>query len=279
MRRNQTMRGTLLIGMLALTLVLAAVPARAATIAKPAWTTKLPAAAPSHRVCLITLNPLSPNILPINQNVTISFTYATTETAGVRIFARPFTAGSLSPGYAASGSSLYPVGSGTGSGSFTITSGDATVDQIRFQMLTADQSRVLFEGFIPVHYQFKAAANVVRQIALSPPNPNILANGDDITISFTYATTETGGVRIFARPFAGGALAPNYAASGSSLYPTGSGSGSGSFTIASGDVTVDRIRFQMLSADQSRVLFEGFIPVHYQFGLGQRTIHLPIAAR
>jgi len=249
--------------------------------AAPALVSKLlTAAPPSHLVTRIGLDPPSPNILGFNQNVTISFTYTTTQTGGVRIFARPFAHGALAPNYAASGSPLYPVGSGTGSGTFTITAGDITVDQIRFQIWNAGQTQLLFEGFIPVYYRFQAAPTLMSKIGLDPPSPNILGFNQDVTISFTYTTTQTGGVRIFARPFAHGALAPNYAASGSPLYPIGSGTGSGTFTITAGDVTVDQIRFQILNADQTQLLFEGFIPVYYQFGRGQNyRVRLPLVLK
>lgn len=57
-----------------------------------------------------------------------------------------------------------------------------------------------------------------------------------------------------------------YAVSGSPLYATGSGSGSGTFTITSGTELVDGIRFEVLNADQSTLLFEKIIPVYYLFG-------------
>ena len=50
---------------------------------------------------------------------------------------------------------LYPVGSGSGTGSFTITSGDTTsVDQIEFKMRNADLSRVLKLDFVQMEYKF-----------------------------------------------------------------------------------------------------------------------------
>ena len=70
------------------------------------------------------------------------------------MWARPFTKGSLTPNYAAHGSPLYPVGTGTIVGYFTITSGDVKVDHIRFQMWNADQSLLLYEAFVPVCYLF-----------------------------------------------------------------------------------------------------------------------------
>lgn len=111
--------------------------------------------APGNSVTKINLNPRTPNILLNGQKVMIEFSYTTNEAAGVRIFARPFTAGSPSPSYAASPAPLSPMGSGTGTQNFTISTGNVKVDQIRFQMYNAAQTTVLFEAFIPVYYEFR----------------------------------------------------------------------------------------------------------------------------
>jgi hypothetical protein len=217
------------------------------------------------RVTKIGLNPRSPNILTFNQNVAVSFAYNTTEAGGVRIFARPFSGNALTPNYAACPSPLYPVGSGTGTCTFTITSGAATVTKIRFQVWDAGLTTLLFQSFIPVNYQFKNNLTLVKTIALAPATPNILLFGQNLTVKFKYRTNQAGGVRIFPRPFTGNALTPNYAACGSPLYPVGSGAGTCTFTITDGTVTVNKIRFQVWDAAQTTLLFEGFIPVHYQF--------------
>ncbi len=114
------------------------------------------ALAAGHSVTNVTLNPPTPNILVHNQRVNISFSYSTTEAGGVRIFARPFVGGSPAPGYAASPAGISPVGSGTGTQWFTITSGNVTVDRIRIQMFNANQTQLLFEAYLPVHYEFRA---------------------------------------------------------------------------------------------------------------------------
>lgn len=110
-----------------------------------------------------------------------------------------------------------------------------------------------------------AAGHSVTNISFNPSTPNLLVNNKDVKVSFSYATAQAGGVRIFARPFVGNAPAPNSAASGSPLYPTGTGTGSGTFTIKTGTVTVDRIRFQIWNANQTTLLFEAFLPVSFQF--------------
>jgi hypothetical protein len=110
-----------------------------------------------------------------------------------------------------------------------------------------------------------AAGHSVTKVTLDPPTPNVLVHNQNVTVSFSYATTEPGGVRIFARPFVGASPAPGYAASGAGISPTGSGTGTQTFTIKSGTVTVNRIRIQMWNAGQTLLLFEAFLPVHYEF--------------
>ena len=94
-----------------------------------------PLAQGDHLVTALILTPDTPNILRTNENVSLTFQYITNDAGGVRIFARPFTDGSPTPGYAAHGSGIYPMGSGQGDGWFTISSGTVVVDQIRIQML------------------------------------------------------------------------------------------------------------------------------------------------
>jgi len=109
------------------------------------------------------------------------------------------------------------------------------------------------------------ASNVaISNITMSPNAPATVSLGNDVTINFRYATTVSGGVRIFARPFTNGALSGNYGASGSVIF-TGNGTSSASFTIQTGAKTVDRIRFQVWTADQSSLLHEFFVVVDYQF--------------
>lgn len=110
-----------------------------------------------------------------------------------------------------------------------------------------------------------AAGHSVTRITFNPPTPNILLHNQRVTLSFSYATTQAGGVRIFARPFVGNSPAPNYTASPAGISPTGSGTGTQFFTITTGNVTVDRVRIQMWNAAQTTLLFEAFIPVHYEF--------------
>ncbi|MGH7595996.1 MAG: T9SS type A sorting domain-containing protein [bacterium] len=217
----------------------------------------------SHAVTDIVASPSSPAGLVFNQNANLTFNYVTNSPGGVRIFVRPFTGGALTPNYAAHGSPLYPTGTGSGTGFFTITAGNVVVDQLRVQMFDADQTQLLLEFFIPVNYRF--AAHAITNIQITPPAPASMLLNQNVNLTFDYTTSTPGGVRVFVRPFTGGALSPNYAAHGSPLYATGSGSGTGFFTITSGNVAIDQLRFQMFNADQTQLLLEFFIPVNYRF--------------
>ena len=86
---------------------------------------------------------------------------------------------------------LYPTGSGQGDGWFTITSGTVVVDQIRIQMLNADQSVLLFETFLPVYYLFTDANHVVTNVSLSPDTPDVLAFDQNVDLTFHYTSPDS----------------------------------------------------------------------------------------
>jgi hypothetical protein len=223
------------------------------------------ALAADHLVTQITLTTPTPNVLQLNDQVTFSFNYNTTEAGGVRIFMRPFTNGALTPNYGAHGSGVYPVGSGSGSGFFTITSGNAVVDQIRIQMLNASQTTVLYEGFIPVHYRFTSApSNVVTKLVMTR-TPNVLKLKQKAKVSFSYKTNKAAGMRILVRPLTNGRPTAHAAAKVSPLYPVGTGTSSTWFTVTSGATTVTAVRVQMWNANRTKKLFQATVPVSYRF--------------
>jgi uncharacterized protein (DUF427 family) len=213
--------------------------------------------------------PASPATLANGANVGFTFDYTTARTAGARIFIRPFTKGALSPNYGASGSPLYAVGSGTGTGSFTITSGEVTVDSARIQMWNAAQDTLLYEAFLPVNFTFKP--NSITNIHTAPASPAVLVFGDSLKVTFSYFANQK--VRLFARPWSGGALTPNYAAHGSGLYGSGAGIDSGRawFTITSGDASVDSVRVQMWDSANATLLATAYLAVNCQFKAGVIT--------
>jgi hypothetical protein len=217
----------------------------------------------AHSIADVQFTPALPAALTLNSDLNISFTYRTSEASGVRIFPRPFTQGGLSPGYAASGSPAYATGSGAGTGSFTITAGDVTVDSVRFRMTNLDQSTVLLDYFVPINCHF--SAHTLSNIVMTPPSPAYLTPEENTASTFNYSTVEASGVRIWMRPFSQGSLSQQYGAHGSPLYPVGSGSGSGWFHMGSESALVDQVRFVMAKADQSQDLLEWFLPVELYY--------------
>lgn len=79
----------------------------------------------------ITFSHTTTNDLPHGAEITISIDYKVDHPDGGRIFARPFTNGSQSPGSIASGGPLVPQGSGTVTQTFTIAHGGALVNEVQ----------------------------------------------------------------------------------------------------------------------------------------------------
>jgi len=100
--------------------------------------------------------PDSPSSLTFNQKVTINFNYSLRNQNAIQIFMRPVTSGKLTPNYSASGSPLYR-GKGTGTASFTVTAGNIEIDQIRVQVLSSPQNRLIFEFYVPVDFTYSSA--------------------------------------------------------------------------------------------------------------------------
>ena len=106
----------------------------------------------------------------------------------------------------------------------------------------------------------------ISNITLSPASPATLKFGEDVTISFEYAITQPGGIRIFVQPLTMQKRTPNFAVSGSPLYPSGKGKGSGTITIRSGKtVVVDHIQVRVVADTSKTLLFEFALPVQYTF--------------
>ena len=102
-----------------------------------------------------------PASLSLGERITVSFNYSTNYNKGVRIFVRPMTNGSLSPNYAAHPSTTYNLRNGNGSGFFTISKGDITVDNIRITIVST-AGTVLFTKIVPVELHF--SDNPIRVI-------------------------------------------------------------------------------------------------------------------
>ncbi|MBN2736030.1 MAG: hypothetical protein JXR70_03555 [Spirochaetales bacterium] len=214
------------------------------------------------RVTITSLSPASPATIHLNQDVNINFSYGIGPSSGARIFIRPMTGGSLTPGYAASGSALF-TGIGTGTSFFRITAGNNLhIDQLRIQVLDPDTNAVLLQSFVNVDYTVRNT-NTANITLLSPSSPATISLNQDVNISFNYTIDNTDGARIFIRPMTGGSLTPAYAASGSALF-SGSGTATAFFRITSGNnVHIDQLRIQILDATTNEVLHQSFVNVDY----------------
>jgi hypothetical protein len=147
----------------------------------PTPTPETPTPSP-HSITDVTVSPASPATLENGKDVEATWRYSTSGEGSVRIWVQPLTRGNETPGQAFSTSPLYPEGSGSGSGNFTIQSGNFTVDQIRIQMWTDGSTKLLAEVEIAVNYQFKAAAVTIVGMAIASDD-HVYAWYSDGTVS------------------------------------------------------------------------------------------------
>jgi hypothetical protein len=210
----------------------------------------------------ITFDTESPSYLPHGYLVNMTIDYKVDETGGARVFARPYTLGSPTPGYAASGGPLVGPGTGTASQYFTINYGESVVTHVRFTLVSPDQTETYLELFVPVHYVF--AGHGIYNIRMDHGEYSRLPYERDLTIDFDYESSHTGNLRIFARPYTDGQLTPGYTASGSTSLPP-SGSFSQYFHFEN-DADVTDILFRMWNDDQTELLYEFFVPydIHWR---------------
>jgi hypothetical protein len=205
------------------------------------------------------MTPDSPGSLFKGADLYITFNYLA-KGGNVLIFARPFNNGAPAPDYAASGTNVYLNKKGSGAQSFTLLSG-GQVDSIRFSIYAEDKVTLLYEEFVAVDYTF--ADFDISNVVMTPASPATLLTRDYLNITFNYLA-KGGNVRIYARPYNNGALAPDYAESGSNAYSNNTGSGALSLTMVTAG-QVDSIRFTIYAEDNVSLLYEEFIAVNYSF--------------
>ena len=216
-------------------------------------------------VSRVGLAPRSPNIITVNQQITISFAYNTTQPLGVIITAAPFTGAAATASATDCKTAVLPVGHGTGSCTISVGAAPASVDGIRFQMWDSTQKIILFQTMLPVSYQVSNAPNLISGLVLSPVTPNVQLLAKGVTVKFNYQTAQTAGIRIIAVPFTGTTPTPNYATCASVIYTTATGTGSCRFTILSGAVNVTSLHIQMWDATGTTMVTQSIIPVAYRF--------------
>lgn len=210
----------------------------------------------------ITFDKDSPCFLPHGHQINISIDYKVDHPDGALIYARPYTLGSPTYGYNASGSQILPMGTGTTTQNFIINTGESVVTHIRVFMVSVDQTETFLEIFVPVHYVY--GSHGIFNIQADHGEYSRLPHDKPLNIDFDYEIDWTGNVKIFARPFTDGSLSPGYSASGSADLPP-SGSYSQYFHFGQ-DADVTDIRFQVYNEDQSELLYEVFVPydIHWR---------------
>ncbi len=206
----------------------------------------------------------SPSWLLNGQQFFIDFDCWTSEAAGVRVSARPYTDGALTPGYAASGLSILPTGSSTGQQWFRFMSSTHDVDAIRFQVWNSTMTTVLLEVFIPVDLHWGDVS--ISNITFDPPFPECLALDQSVTVGFDYATSDPAGCYTWAF---GTSEDPDVyfdqTYSGSILLPV-SGHLERSFRMVRNEYHINGVRFLMENHDRTAQLLDLTIPVEYHYG-------------
>jgi len=137
-----------------------------------------------HGVFHIEMSASSPSWLRHGSNIDIGFDYESSHAGNLRITARPYTDGSLTPGYGASGSVSLPP-SGSYSQWFNFTE-DRDVDAIRFQITTDDWSTVIHEFLVPVDLHWRSHG--IINPSLNPPRPRSMLYGEMLMCRFEYDT-------------------------------------------------------------------------------------------
>lgn len=216
-------------------------------------------------VARVVLSPRSPNIVLINQQITLSFFYNTTSTTGAVVTGTAMSGTTATATATNCKTAVLAVGSGTGTCMLSVGTGGVQVTGIRFQMWNAGHTALLFQATLPVNYQIRGGANLVSALILTPYAPNVILLGKGVSVKFNYKTNQAGGVRILAVPFTGTTATPNYVTCGSTVYPTGSGTGTCRFTISSGATGVNSLHIQMWNATKTKMLIQQAIPVSYRF--------------
>ncbi|MDY0110316.1 MAG: T9SS type A sorting domain-containing protein [Candidatus Krumholzibacteria bacterium] len=211
----------------------------------------------AHGLSNFVISAPSPEHLAHGQNVTVEFDYATSASGGVYIWAYPAHApGQAMAGHSGAASPLLTDAEGHLSRWFNFPADEHDVPYIWIRIAEPGTFITLFSVNLPVAYHW--GEHGLRNFVCDIVPPAVLDAEERVYVTCEYTTTEAGGVRIFLLPYTDGHSSPDYAVSGSPLYPTGTGTATNYFRISSGQVTVDQVRYRMTTADQSATLLEIF---------------------
>jgi len=199
--------------------------------------------------------------LPWEEQLTIDFDYEADWPGNIRISARPFTDGQLTPDYSASGSTSRPP-SGSYSQHFTF-SADADVTDIRFQIYNDDWSVLIFEIFIPYEIYWREIG--IYDFSFNWPEGESLHNSQFLAASFTVEHYLPEDPNANAICTTGGSLTPGYAYPGSAPVPAGPQAITRVSRVYTGEQYVDGVMFSVgFPGEMGLLIF--IVPVDYHYG-------------
>ncbi|MBK7702139.1 MAG: T9SS type A sorting domain-containing protein [bacterium] len=199
------------------------------------------------------------------QTVLVDFDYATSATAGVQVWARGVDAGGQPvPDQSYAPSPVLAATAGHLSRWFTIVAGEREVPYLQILMVAAGSGAQLLDVRLPVGFAF--GPHAVNGVTYVPALPAVLDPGEQVTVSFAYATTEAAGARIWALPRTDDAYTPAYFNGTSPLYPIGEGDGGGWFSVSAGSAVVDQVEFLITDRYLTRTLSQSYRDAHFAYG-------------
>ena len=179
---------------------------------------------------------------------------------GCKIYARPFTNGSLTPGYSAGGSADLPP-SGTYSQHFSFDA-DADITDIRFNVYALDNTTLLDQFFVPFDCHWREWG--VYDISLNHSGVTSLHNSQELVGSFTFDHQEAGDFYVWIWSIQDGDYCPGSVYQGSISEPVGPHPVTRYTRVANGTETVDAVR--VLVGTVSDIYMEFDIPVLIDYG-------------
>lgn len=197
--------------------------------------------------------------LPHGMNLNINFDYGV-DAPGCLIYARPYTDGSLTPGYGASGSAdLPPSGSYNQYFSF---GADADVTDIRFGIYALDNTTLLDEFFVPWDCHWREWG--VYDISLNHGKVTSLHNSQNLVGSFTFDHQETSDLWVWMWSIQDGAYCPGSVYQGSIPEPAGPHPITRYTRVNDGTETVDAVRIIVGTPTEIYMQFD--IPTLIDYG-------------
>ncbi|MBK9303920.1 MAG: T9SS type A sorting domain-containing protein [bacterium] len=187
------------------------------------------------------------------RSVLIDCDYATTATAGVRVLARGVdAAGEPVPDQSYATGPVLAGPAGHVARSFTVVAGEHEVPFVQVLMQDAGSGAELLDVRLRADVAF--GPHAVNAVTFDPAPPAVLDLGEQVALTFDYATTETGGVRIWTLPRTDGEHTPGYFGSVSPLYPVGEGDGAGWFSVSGAAAAVDQVELLVTDRYVTRTL-------------------------